>query len=227
MTKVHILDPRLVEQTLNARCRTMQRRGSTIVDFAYCWFEIGFGDEKLFFSFSDREPNSIHLSFKLPHGCSIFFDPITRVAYDIENHVLIQESHTPSHVSILSIYAHGRFELTTGIDALRYEGTGYDEQYREVTEKHDRRLQELRTMPYPDYLLTPEWENLRKLQLARSGYRCQVCNARQVQLQVHHRTYERRGNEAPGDLLTLCQNCHDLFHKSARLATEDAEKEVK
>lgn len=73
------------------------------------------------------------------------------------------------------------------------------------------RLQDLRTMPYHEYLQTPEWDAKRQLILARDKHRCRVCNSTE-QLNVHHRTYERRGNEDLDDLTTLCQPCHEYFH---------------
>ena len=79
------------------------------------------------------------------------------------------------------------------------------------------RLHELQTMPYEQYLLTPEWQERRQLMLERAGHRCQICNS-SSDLQVHHRTYERRGNEnlgdatTAGDLTVLCQSCHEKFH---------------
>jgi hypothetical protein len=75
---------------------------------------------------------------------------------------------------------------------------------------------DLRTMPYSDYLCTPEWQERRKRQLALDDNRCRVCNATE-RLQVHHRTYTNRGDEQPGDLTTLCDTCHENFHESGRL----------
>lgn len=79
-----------------------------------------------------------------------------------------------------------------------------------MTEDTDR-LHELRTMPYDEYLQTPEWLERRAQALDRAERRCQVCNTPNA-LNVHHRTYERRGNERPGDLTVLCEGCHQLFH---------------
>jgi chromosomal replication initiation ATPase DnaA len=73
------------------------------------------------------------------------------------------------------------------------------------------RITELRTMPYDQYLLTPEWQERRKQALLRAQYRCQVCNSTE-RLHVHHRTYERRGAEEAGDLTVLCRDCHELYH---------------
>jgi 5-methylcytosine-specific restriction endonuclease McrA len=74
-----------------------------------------------------------------------------------------------------------------------------------------KRRKELCTMPYEDYLKTPEWNKIRLRALKRVKYRCQVCNKKDV-LNVHHRTYERRGHEKIVDLVVLCKDCHKLFH---------------
>ena len=39
-----------------------------------------------------------------------------------------------------------------------------------------------------------------------------------VPLQVHHRTYERRGAELDSDLIAFCPTCHGLFHEWLELA---------
>lgn len=78
-----------------------------------------------------------------------------------------------------------------------------------------QRQKRLAIMPYREYLATPEWAEKRKQALARAGHRCQLCNGRE-RLEVHHRTYDRRGAERPDDLVTLCRSCHARHHgKSA------------
>lgn len=79
------------------------------------------------------------------------------------------------------------------------------------------RADELAAMPYPDYLESAEWQERRKVMLKLADYRCQVCNGGGL-LHVHHRTYERRGNEQPRDLIVLCEGCHKLFHDNGKLA---------
>jgi hypothetical protein len=74
------------------------------------------------------------------------------------------------------------------------------------------RLLALRTMPYGEYLKTPEWKEKRDMALKRDGYRCRACNSSE-DLNVHHRTYEQRGNEDLNDLTTFCQSCHEHFHR--------------
>jgi 5-methylcytosine-specific restriction endonuclease McrA len=77
----------------------------------------------------------------------------------------------------------------------------------------ESRIEELKTMPYDEYLETPEWAEKRDAALKRAGHRCQICNA-SGSLNVHHRTYENRGDERSEDLTVLCDQCHALFHIS-------------
>jgi hypothetical protein len=66
---------------------------------------------------------------------------------------------------------------------------------------------------YREYLQSSSWLEKRKAAIARAEGRCQLCNSTS-QLQVHHRTYERVGDERPQDLVTLCDSCHYWFHKA-------------
>lgn len=70
----------------------------------------------------------------------------------------------------------------------------------------------LRMMPYPLYLATSHWREVREAALERARYRCQLCGRANDTLEVHHNTYERRGAELPSDVLTLCRRCHEDFH---------------
>lgn len=67
-------------------------------------------------------------------------------------------------------------------------------------------------MNYQAYLKTIAWKERRTAALRRAGYRCQVCNGSD-RLEVHHRTYERIGQEDPADLTVLCHECHELFSR--------------
>lgn len=63
---------------------------------------------------------------------------------------------------------------------------------------------------YVTYMNSAAWRTNRQVELDASGNRCRGCNrpANEIELQVHHRTYENFGNELPGDLTTLCIECH-------------------
>jgi hypothetical protein len=67
------------------------------------------------------------------------------------------------------------------------------------------------SMPYREYLQTAHWRGVREYALMRADYRCQLCNSPES-LQVHHRTYDRRGRENYRDVVALCRNCHARFH---------------
>lgn len=82
-------------------------------------------------------------------------------------------------------------------------------------------FEELHTMPYHEYLQTLAWQARRKKKLKQAGNRCQICNTNQRRVDVHHRTYERRGYELDEDLTVLCEDCHALFHQ--RLPKFDAD----
>jgi hypothetical protein len=79
------------------------------------------------------------------------------------------------------------------------------------------RIEELRTMPYAEYLHSPEWKGRREHHLKVADHRCQLCYSA-GSLQVHHRTYERRGSERFTDLIVLCDECHTAFHDRRSLA---------
>ncbi len=78
--------------------------------------------------------------------------------------------------------------------------------------------QELRDLPYGEYLQTPHWKRKREEKIRAVGRRCQVCNQGPGPLDVHHRTYERLGEELDVDLTALCRSCHHLFHEHGRLS---------
>lgn len=92
--------------------------------------------------------------------------------------------------------------------------------FRKEGEERKARLardEELRWMPYRDYLGTDEWSERRRTVIRKADFKCQVCAAG-GRLHVHHRTYARRGVERIEDMIALCPICHDLFHSHGRLA---------
>jgi hypothetical protein len=76
-----------------------------------------------------------------------------------------------------------------------------------------KRLAELRAMPYQQYLRTPEWRQTKAAALLRAGNACSLDVTHTEGLEVHHRTYERRGAELMTDLAVLCHSCHQLYHR--------------
>lgn len=76
-----------------------------------------------------------------------------------------------------------------------------------------KRLAELRALPYPLYLRTPEWKRTRLAALRRAGRCCSLDVSHTDGLEVHHRTYERLGAELESDVIVLCHACHQLHHR--------------
>jgi 5-methylcytosine-specific restriction endonuclease McrA len=74
------------------------------------------------------------------------------------------------------------------------------------------RLEQLRRMPYHEYLRTPEWRRARAAALERAGHSCSLDVTHTDDLEVHHRTNERLGEERAADLVVLCRACHRLHH---------------
>ena len=74
-------------------------------------------------------------------------------------------------------------------------------------------------LDYYHYINSAGWKKKAEEAKARAGNRCQICNRSraEVQLEAHHRTYERLGQELPDDITVLCRNCHGLYEDERRL----------
>lgn len=75
----------------------------------------------------------------------------------------------------------------------------------------DAERRRLSKLSYAEYLQTPLWQQRRERSLALARHHCQRCGSRR-RLQVHHRTYDRLGEEADEDLEVLCDACHRQEH---------------
>lgn len=64
---------------------------------------------------------------------------------------------------------------------------------------------------YQEYLRSYKWRKLRQLALEHTHHRCSSCGST-YKLEVHHRTYDRLGNEKLSDLQVLCMICHQRAH---------------
>ena len=89
---------------------------------------------------------------------------------------------------------------------LRKKSRGEEEQ------EENKRLTLLKTMPYKDYLQTPEWKERSNKHRRSIKNKCQLCN-NGGEIHIHHRDYSFRGEERYNDLLGLCAKCHQKFHQ--------------
>jgi RRXRR protein/HNH endonuclease len=58
--------------------------------------------------------------------------------------------------------------------------------------------------------------NVREYVLARDGHLCQWCKgtSKDRMLHVHHIESRKTGGDSPDNLITLCETCHDLIHRT-------------
>lgn len=76
-------------------------------------------------------------------------------------------------------------------------------------------------MDYVTYMLSAAWRNnpARLRELAAANFACRLCPnaaATGTRIEVHHRTYERLGDEVDGDLVALCSECHQFVTSMLR-----------
>lgn len=68
-------------------------------------------------------------------------------------------------------------------------------------------------MKYEEYLLSGPWKVLRLRRIAASLWICEGCGVKSNYLHVHHIHYRNLTDCTLNDLVTLCENCHDLLHR--------------
>lgn len=64
---------------------------------------------------------------------------------------------------------------------------------------------------YDEYLDSTKWRTKRTHIRRRARGWCERCGW-QRRVDVHHLTYERLGQELPGDLIAVCEECHQFLH---------------
>lgn len=57
--------------------------------------------------------------------------------------------------------------------------------------------------------------NVRQYVLKRDNYTCRICGCKDVKFHVHHIETRKIGGNAPDNLITLCENCHEMLHRGA------------
>lgn len=91
--------------------------------------------------------------------------------------------------------------------------------------KHQNKSKDPIYDAYQKYIKSKAFKELRKLVLDRDKHTCQVCgrkidentDAKKMNLQVHHRSYEHLGmcdELEMADLITLCNICHRSIHSA-------------
>lgn len=151
-------------------------------------------------------------------GCGIEHDTIvaSRTQFkDLQNNKAYKQIQIPgNHTTYVNL------DLCDACVEKRKTSHVESEKHWQAKQVEDqKRVEELRTMPYQEYLKTEHWKSMRLRMLKRANHKCQICNSGNRQLHVHHRTYANRGNEQYGDLIVLCHICHETFHTYGELSS--------
>ena len=65
---------------------------------------------------------------------------------------------------------------------------------------------------YRNYLQSNHWKEIKeRYRNSKFKKNCYICHSPN-NLDLHHKTYERLGNEFLRDLIYLCRRCHELTH---------------
>lgn len=78
----------------------------------------------------------------------------------------------------------------------------------------DARLQALGFADYSEYLRSPEWRGVKARYIASDLPQTCICG--EIEVDMHHLTYERVGQERITDLMPLCRTCHEMVHDLER-----------
>lgn len=76
---------------------------------------------------------------------------------------------------------------------------------------------------YSELLKDPRWQRRRLEIMQRDMFECTVCEDKTSTLHVHHKVYRKglKPWEAPdGDLVTVCESCHELYEEQKSRLTE-------
>ena len=73
-------------------------------------------------------------------------------------------------------------------------------------------MSQSRPLDYEKYLRSAKWRNISAKMRKFANFTCDGCKDkfRPAELDVHHRNYDRLGNERPSDLRVLCHKCHSI-----------------
>lgn len=105
-----------------------------------------------------------------------------------------ETEYQPEIIKCIAGYKEFYNSETKTDECIKVEGKGYEH------------------MPYKTYLKSDHWEEIRTNMLEKYNHRCAMCD-RTDNLQVHHKTYDNRGNEKEeDDLVVLCPICHMKEH---------------
>lgn len=114
--------------------------------------------------------------------------------------ILKKDDVEPINLELIDTYMNTKNELKRALhEAIRGEVT---------KEKKDEWQQDA-----AEYYNSQEWMVLRRRVMGRAGATCEGClNARAAE--IHHLAYQNWRNEFCFELVALCEDCHERYHKN-------------
>lgn len=101
----------------------------------------------------------------------------------------------------------------------------YRQQAKPIPTKKIKRQKKLPASQYKSYIRSKRWlKRLRRYYTSHDAV-CVICSST-VELNLHHKTYERLGFEKDEDLVPLCGPHHEDFHESIGGSKLDMIKET-
>jgi hypothetical protein len=68
-------------------------------------------------------------------------------------------------------------------------------------------------LSYEDYIKSDLWRARRHRFLQERERACEICEATEGPMILHHLFYDRLGAELDSDLVMVCNGCHNLVHR--------------
>lgn len=179
--------------------------------------------EYLYWCLPEVKANSLAKALGMSHGSGLY-KRIENCSVTLRCIYCEEELEVESRTKLLSLQKqlnHRSEELRNSFVCSGCKGRHQqevNERWRQQKAEEKEQINKLRSLPYREYLNSDHWKTRRLIHLKSALFRCQVCNAGNTTLDVHHRTYERLGCESYKDLIVLCRSCHTTFHESGKLA---------
>lgn len=86
-----------------------------------------------------------------------------------------------------------------------------DEEWKRIEASESARVSEAMRIKYAAYRKTDKWKRKCELVMRRAQGVCEGCRERKAD-EVHHLTYEHRGDEFLFELVAICRPCHERIH---------------
>ena len=92
-------------------------------------------------------------------------------------------------------------------------------------ESRSKKLKEFGLFSYQQYLDSDEWATRKWIYELENTKRCVFCGSKD-RVDLHHRSYDRLGNEADDDLMWLCRTHHQEYHDTGQMPQKPTEQQV-